>query len=110
MSIKEFKELSKKKEQEFLSHVRQEYLGRTAPIELEEYKEMRMNSYEQVYLEPLYSNEVVVDIIENALKNIFNRPIDSNRRYLPITYDEFIMNNGIALLLKRFKELLNERG
>lgn len=96
MIKKRLKEL----EDDFMSHIREEFKQFKGTISLEDYKEMRMNSYEQKFLEPYLSNEALVWKIENALKN-------SSRTFseliIPTTYDDYLCSDGMVEILKRFK-------
>ena len=70
-------------------------------ISLLEYDTMRLNSYEQKYIEPFLDDEALIWKIENAIKNCSTQ----SRQYgLPRHYDEYLMTDGINELLKRFKE------
>jgi hypothetical protein len=56
-------------------------------IDLPEYKEMRMNSYERLYLTPLYTNDTLIYMTMYAIQN--------SRRYdgvIPGTYDEVLIH------------------
>jgi hypothetical protein len=99
-----FKFLEKAKN-EFLSHV-DPSIQKLANIklELDFYKTMYLNSYEQKFIEPYLSDEALIWKIENAIKNSKRLGIYE----LPKHYDEYLSTDGIAELLKRFKEKLNE--
>ncbi len=49
------------------------------------------------------ANEAFVMKIENAVKN---RSARMGEFQLPVTYDEYLLTDGIDELLRRFKELL----
>jgi len=72
-------------------------------IDIKEYREMKVNSYESKLLEPLLSNESFIDKVENAFKN---SNIGTTFRFrLPTTYTDFLTGDGIAGLLQRLKML-----
>jgi hypothetical protein len=100
-----FKEMYETRQQEFLSHVSAVMLQRvkdvstTGPISLEEYKTIRMNSYEQKYIAPHLSDEALVWKIKNAMDNVAMKVSDFR---VPSTYEEYLLTDGIKELLKRF--------
>ena len=99
----------REREKEFISHVSNEILsliancGMTGTISLEAYKEMRMNSYEQKYIEPYLSPEALIWRLENAIKNVF---VESGKYKVQSTYDDYLVTDGINELLKRYKKLV----
>lgn len=100
-----FDKYLKEKENEFMSHVSVEIQAIHDcghKLSLERYKELRTNSYEDKYLEPMLSDEAFIWKIENAIKNVWG---NESRFYLPVTYDEYLSTDGIKELLKRFKKL-----
>lgn len=107
--FKFLEECSRKRLKEFMSHVSVEInlrvlkCGETGKISLEEYSEMRMNSYEQKYIEPFLSPEALIWKIENAIKNV---SVSFGKYNLPTTYDEYLVSDGIVELLKRYKKLV----
>jgi len=106
--MKFIKKFIKKKNKEFLSHVSADIIKRCGTgkrISLEEYKEMRLNSYERKYIHPYLSEEALIWNIENALKFCLLEYSDWS---LPATYDEYVATDGIRELLKRYKKVLED--
>ena len=91
-------------EPEFVSHVCDDIqeLVKCAPITLEMYRSLRMNSYEQKFLHPYLSNEALVWKIEHSLSN--TRSL--GKFEIPRHYDQYLATDGIEELLKRFKEIM----
>ena len=87
----------------YLEHVRpefQEIAVQNRTIELHEYEEMRMNSYERAFLLPYFSDEVLLQMIEYARRN------SSTRSYpVPVTYNDAIIDAYMPELMKRFRVL-----
>lgn len=82
-----------------MHHVRPEYIERFKNkqiIDLPEYMEMRMNSYEGLYLTPLYTNAVLIYKTKLAIQN--SSPLDGA---IPGTYDEVIIHSYAAELCRR---------
>lgn len=82
-----------------MHHVRPEYIERFKNkqiIDLPEYMEMRMNSYEGLYLTPLYTNAVLIYKTKLAIQN--SSPLDGA---IPGTYDEVIIHCYAAELCRR---------
>lgn len=97
-----FEKFLEDKKKDFLSHIRlqyQEIVDSKRIISLQEYVSMRMNSYEDKYIEPCLSDEALVWKIETALKNTR----DNGHYYIPIVYDDYLKTDAIRELLKRFK-------
>lgn len=93
---------------EFMSHVSQKIKERfetDKEIDLEEFKEMRINSYEYKLIEPLLSPEAFIFRIDEAIKNISVR---QHSMEISSTYDEYILTDGINELLKRYKKLVRK--
>jgi hypothetical protein len=98
-----FKFLEKAKN-DFLSHVNLSVQKlANNKIELDFYKTMYLNSYEQKFIEPYLSDEALIWKIENAIKN--SQQIGQYE--IPIVYDKYLSTDGIAELLKRFKDKKN---
>lgn len=90
-----------KHNEEFMNHVRDDYIDlceRGWPIQLEEYQEMRMNSFEREYLLPFLSLEALKWSLENCLKNC------SHGTSKPSTYDESLQNLYVPELLRRLED------
>jgi hypothetical protein len=84
-----------------LANVRPEYkvlAARGVPITLDEYKEMRMNSYERKFLLPYFSDEVLFHVMEHARQNSSNPG-----RAISVTYDESIINDYMPELKARYE-------
>lgn len=82
-----------------MTHVRPEFIERFKNkqiIDLPEYMEMRMNSYEGLYLTPLYTNAVLIYKTKLAIQN--SSPLDGA---IPGTYDEMIIHSYAAELCRR---------
>lgn len=84
-----------------LDNIRPEYLKRTKKISLHEYKKMRLSSYEREHLLPLFSDETLIHIIENNMKNtsIVNPPGSRPAA----TYEQALIFRLLPELLKRYK-------
>ena len=87
-----------------MSHVGDDILElvKNAPITLEIYQSLRMNSYEHKYIHPYLSDEALVWNIDNAFKN--TRTL--GKFELPRHYDQYLATDGIEELLKRFKKMM----
>lgn len=94
--------LYKKQRDEWNSHVRAHIhalAAREFKVTLAEYKELRMNSYEQETLLPNLDQETLIWCIENCLANIgqnVKRPV--------LTYDQALALNYVPELLRRIKK------
>jgi len=105
MTFKFLKERSKEREKNFYLHVQEKTMIRVyldgSPITLEEYKEMRMNSYDRRILEPLFNDDVLLYIIETSLAQ------EGNSEYygfqIPSSYTESVLRVHIHELIRRFK-------
>lgn len=89
---------------EFESHIGDDIreLITHSPISLEIYQALRINSYEDKFIEPYLSNEAFVWKLENAIKN----SSILTRHQIPIHYDAYLATDGVTELLKRFKEVI----
>lgn len=99
-----FDSLIKPYRDEFLKHVRPEFQQRVldkATIGLDEFKTLRMNSYEQKFIEPILSDEAFLYHLEKAINNTRGLGIYQ----LPAHYDEYVGTDGVVALLRRFKAL-----
>jgi len=87
---------------EFDSHIGDDIreLIKQAPIPLCIYQNIKINSYEDKFIEPYLSNEAFVWKVENALK--WSSHLTSHQ--LPRHYDEYLATDAITELLKRFKD------
>ena len=88
----------------FFSNVRERFavkVGNKETIGLEEYKSLRMNSYEAKLIEPILSDEALIWKLENAINNI---GVNTSKYSIPSDYNEYILTDGINELLRRFKE------
>ena len=88
---------------DFLINVREKFavkVGNKEIIGLEEYKSLRMNSYETKLIEPILSDEALVWKLENAISNT---GVSTSQYSIPSDYNEYILTDGIDELLKRFK-------
>ena len=97
----------KEKENEFMSHISkniQDLYNSGYLITLKIYKELKLNSYENKYIESHLDNEAFIWKIENAIKNVWGK---ESIFYIPITYNEYLSTDGIKELLKRFKDELH---
>lgn len=83
--------------------VRQEIidLADNGPVDLETYKNLRMNSYEQFYLLEFLSDEAFVHHCANCLKQVFITTF-------PVTYEQVILVKLFPELLTRFEKLRDE--
>ena len=102
-----FKELAQKSRQEWLSHVRpeiQELANRGELINLEEWKELRLNSWEQEELYPHLDDEAFIHVFQHTLDNC--GPMRQKRPCA--VYDEAMRFIFIPEILKRFKYLKEE--
>lgn len=82
-----------------MHHVRPEFLERfknKQMIDLAEYLEMTMNSYERLYLTPLYTNATLIHMARYAVLN--SQPHDG---VIPGTYDEVLIHVYAEELCKR---------
>lgn len=90
----------------FLEHISPEIQSRVAPgqpeIGLEEYKNMRMNSWERMEVEPHLTDEAFIWSLRNSLKNTSVQP---DPFHPPSTYDRYILAHGIYELETRFTRL-----
>lgn len=88
---------------EFDSHIGDDIreLVSNSPISLEAYQNLQINSYEDKFIEPYLSDEAFIWKLENAIKYAYK--LTSHQ--LPRHYDEYLSTDGIAELLKRFKEV-----
>lgn len=105
-----FEKYAEKAKNEFMDHVCQEVRDRFASgvtIELSEYKEMRINSYSDKFIEPLLSDECLIWKVENAIKNSLVKELGSYT--LPRHYDEYIQTDGVRELIKRLKLKLKQQ-
>ena len=87
---------------EWLAHVRpeiQERVAKGTPITWDEWKELRINSFEQEELYSLLDNDALCRMTEHCLNNC--RPRD---RKPSIVYDDAVLHVLVPLLLKRLKE------
>ena len=106
MAFKGLKKIAEERRNEFLSHVKPEIQDRFKSgktIELHEYMEMRMNSYEFRLLQPLWSDEVLLHIINNSLDQEGNTKLYETQ--LPRSYTESVLRLHIWDLLERFEKL-----
>jgi len=93
---------AKEDEDNFNSHISEEIkdkINKKQVISLEEYKEMRINGYEQKRILPLLSDDAFIWHIKNAIKN---RGYNVSSLQLPDHYDHYLSTDGIDELLKRF--------
>lgn len=88
----------------FMQHVRQEFVDRCAEgmpkIGLEEYRAMRMNSYEQKYITKHLDDDAFLWLLEVCRRNVQTDHVGSWG--IPSTYNVFIMTDGMSELLRRF--------
>jgi len=102
-----FENLKNEQKIEFMSHVRDEYKkiisNKDSVVSLEQYKAMRMNSYEDKVLEPFLSDEAFVYKMEICIKNAQDLPTYKLARH----YDEYLSTDGVRELMKRFKKVKN---
>jgi len=110
MAFKFLKERQKEREEKFYNSVQEKTMKRAyldgSPITLEEYKEMRMNSYDRRVLEPLFDDEVLLEIIEYALAQEGNSEFDDYK--IPSSYTESVLRVHIHELIRGFKNLKND--
>ena len=100
-----FKYVSKIAE-EFMSHVSEEIRDMVSggdEISLTKYKKLQINSYEDKFIEPYLSTEAFLWKIENAMKN----SPTLTKHQLARHYTEYLATDGVAELLRRFKEAEN---
>jgi hypothetical protein len=69
-------------------------------ITLDLYLEIKLNSYEQKFIEPWLSDQALIHKIENAVKN---RSARLGKYDLAKHYDEYLLTDGVDELLKRLK-------
>lgn len=104
MAFKFLKERAKKREMDFYMHVQKKTIERFhegSLISLEEYKTLRMNSYDRRVLEPLFTDEVLCFSIEYALEQEGNS--EFVKYTIPSSYTESILRVHIHELLRRFR-------
>lgn len=89
--------------EERAKNIRPEYLNRVEQISLEEYKHMRLNSYEREHLLPLFSDEVMLFVIDLAMKNSVSVSDPGNLRPAT-TYEQALVFRYLPELLKRYRE------
>lgn len=85
---------------EFNSHIGDDIqaLVSDAPISLEKYQSLKINSYEDKFLEPHLSDEAFLWKLQNAMKYANSL----TKHQLPRHYDEYLATDGVSELLKRF--------
>jgi hypothetical protein len=72
-------------------------IEREGPVSLEEYRALRMNSYDREALIPKLSDEALLWDIEYALENV------GHQRSPPETYNEAIIGQYMPEMVKRFR-------
>jgi hypothetical protein len=83
-------------------HVRKEFRERTEPMGLEEYKELRANSYEREHLLPLLDDEALEYKINVCMDNVTS--VEKPTRRKPTsTYEQVLIYSIIPELQKRLK-------
>lgn len=103
-----FDDRTEQRKSKFLSHVKPHVLAiyeAKQQISLDEWKVMRLNSYEQQLLIPLLTNDAFAKMIENYIHNSGFRT--SDQFHIPFTtYDDNLKHNLVHQLLARFTNLL----
>lgn len=88
----------------FMSHISLDIIDlveRGQPITEQEYMSLRLNSYEQKYIEPFLSDNALI----NKVKRAIGHSSQTLSRYeLPQHYDHYLATDGVAELLKRLEE------
>lgn len=91
--------------QQFMSHVRAEIQARVLPeqppIGLDEYKVMRLNSYERAVVHRKLTFEALTWLLEECLKNCQYR--ECTELQIPRHYDEAVIGELVPMLLRRIK-------
>jgi hypothetical protein len=110
MSLDFLKNRAKKSKEEFLSYVQDktfERIEKGTPITLEEYKGMRMNSYDRRMLQPLFDDETLIHVTKYALD------IEGNTKFrdmqIPAHYTESVLRVHVWELLERFEKMISEK-
>ena len=96
------------RKKKFFSNVRERFavkVGNKETIGLEEYKSLRMNSYETKLIEPILSDEAFIYKIEIAVNNL---SITLSKYEIANNYNDYILTDGIDELLERFKNKIKE--
>ena len=92
---------------EFYGHVGEdirELVSGGDEIPLCMYRNLRVNSYEDKFIEPYLSNEAFIWKLENAMKN----SPTLTKYQLSRHYTEYLATDGVSELLRRFKEMYND--
>ena len=69
-------------------------------VSLSEYKLLRMNSYEQKFIEPYLSDEALLDKVKCATQY---RARQLGVYDLPSHYDDYLLTDGVNELIKRLE-------
>jgi hypothetical protein len=88
---------------DYMSHVSNETIKKLASnkeITLEEYKDLRANSYERKLLTEKLSNEALEYSINLCMKNTI---VPNHASFVPVTYEETLIHTYVPELLKRLK-------
>jgi hypothetical protein len=109
MAFTGIEEFMKKKEAEFMKYVDASVIDRFkegTPITLEEFHNMRLNSYERKYLFPLFDDELLLWHIEYSLMQEGNRELF--KYDLPKHYTDAVLRQYLPELIRRFKNEMAE--
>ncbi len=95
--------LVKEVEDNFMSHCSDTVinLAKRGSVTIEEYRKLRINSYEQKLLLPSLNNEALINHIEACSMQVRSLA----KHQLPRHYEEFLATDAVELLLKRLKEV-----
>lgn len=91
------------KNKEYMSHVSDDTIKKLASnkeITLEEYKELRANSYERKLLIEKLDNEALEYSIDLSMKNT---SVPNHASFVPTTYEEALIHTYVPELLRRLK-------
>lgn len=91
------------KNKEYMSHVSDDTIKKLASnkeITLEEYKDLRANSYERKLLTQKLSNEALEYSIDLSMKNT---NVPNHASFVPTTHEEALIHTYVPELLRRLK-------
>lgn len=100
--MKFLKERAKAREDEFWSHIKpeiKEMNDKGETITHEQFKDMRLNSYERQLIEPLLDDDAFIKVVDNALLQEGN--IELRKYEIPSSYREAVLRLYTWELMRR---------
>jgi hypothetical protein len=110
MGFKFLEDRAERRKKWFLSHVQEktfERFKKGTPITLDEYKGMRMNSYDRRMLEPLFDDETIIYVTKYALNMEGNTKFHYHQ--IPSDYTQSVLKVHVWELLERFEKMISEK-